>query len=76
MSSPYMGITYSRILDNRLARWLWKKLMCPRHHHLFDEVWTVKSEDYPDNHYLYCDACGLYVYISRIELEKDDEECS
>lgn len=67
VTNQYTGITYSRLLDNRLALWLWRRFMCHRQQHLFDEVWAVKSEDYPDNHYLHCDACGLTIYIKYME---------
>lgn len=59
----YVGITYSRFLQNKLILWLWKKLMCPRHQHLFDEVWS------PDDWYLYCDACGLTIDIKSIHKQ-------
>ena len=59
----YRGITYFRLLDNRIAQWLWKLLFCRGEWHLFDEVLSGK-------HYLYCDACGLYVHIDRFEEEQ------
>ena len=62
----WRGITYPEFLDNELARWLWKRWGCAREYHLFDEIYSVEN-----GHRLYCDACGLTVYIDRIE--KDDE---
>jgi len=58
--SKYVGITYPSFLYNRVVHWLWKRYMCPRNRHLFDEVWAV------DEHYLYCDACELEVHIKSI----------
>ena len=51
--SYYQGYTYPAVLDNRLAHWLWKRLCCPRHWHLWDEVWSGFD------HVMYCDACGV-----------------
>ena len=67
--SKYWGITHSKCLSNKYILILWKKFMCSKNKHLFDEVWSV--EDSIDNatHYLYCDACGLSVHISKIERE-------
>ena len=59
----YRGITYFPIFDDEFIQWLWKLVCCPREWHLFDEV---EGEE----HYLYCDACGLYVYIDRFEEEQ------
>ena len=42
---------------------LWKKIFCKRGLHLFDEVTSL------DEHYLYCDACGLMVGIEYMEEE-------
>lgn len=57
----YRGISYPAIL----GRWpifnLWKKFMCPRNYHLFDECLS------DDDHYLVCDACDLSIVIERIE---------
>ena len=58
----YHGITYPK--GHSLAKW--KKTKCPKNMHLFDEVTNSDRE-----HYLVCDACGLYVYISKIETEKE-----
>lgn len=60
----YRGITYPKIFDNKLSRSLWKRFLCPRNIHLFDEVLS-------EEHYLHCDACGLDVHILGFEEEKD-----
>ena len=57
----YHGITYCPVLP-LWAFWVWKKIMCRRQYHLFDEV--VSSGDH---HYLICDACQLVVNIASIE---------
>ncbi|MCP5019613.1 MAG: hypothetical protein GY938_30670 [Ketobacter sp.] len=61
--SGYQGITYPKIFRGRLALWLWKRFMCPHRKHLFDEVWSIWGEDDDPQHYLYCDACGMEVWI-------------
>lgn len=69
ISNTYIGITYPKVLRNKIAKWLWRKFMCTRHRHLFDEVWSPFDSDFPDsNHYLYCDACGLLVNIESVVL--------
>lgn len=60
----YYGITYPKIFDNRLVKWLWKRINCKKNKHLFDETSSF------DEHYLYCDACGLYVGISYVLTEE------
>lgn len=42
---------------------LWKRFMCSKGYHAFDEVLSVE-------HVLSCDACGLSVGIKRIETEE------
>lgn len=65
MKTNYVGLTYPKIFSNKLARWLWKRYLCSKNCHLFDEC---MSDSY---HYLSCDACELAVHISHIEsLEK------
>ncbi|KKN91207.1 hypothetical protein LCGC14_0220750 [marine sediment metagenome] len=65
--NDYMGITYPSFLYWRIWRrtvwYLWKKFLCPKNVHLFDEV--LSSE-----HTLVCDVCGLCVHISIIETEE------
>lgn len=58
----YVGLTYPKLFG--LNVWLWKKFMCPRHIHLFDEC--LSSE-----HVLVCDACGLVVHIALIETNEE-----
>ena len=60
----YRGITYFPVLDSRFVQWIWKRLFCRREWHLFDEVLGFE-------HYLYCDACGLMVGISKFEEEDE-----
>lgn len=55
--SNYIGITYRRIFGLRIIKWFWKIFNCKREMHLWDEVTS------PDNHYLYCDACGKMLFI-------------
>lgn len=40
----------------------WRKKLCTRGFHLFDEVFS-----YPDENYLNCDACGLVVNIADVD---------
>lgn len=61
MKNSYRGISYPKIFNSKLVRIIWKKYMCPKEIHLFDEVWSV------DSHYLCCDACELMVHIKEIE---------
>ncbi len=60
----YVGITYPKIFNNKLVHKLWKRFMCRDGKHLFDEVWC------PDDHYLYCDACGFVVHVKHFETWK------
>lgn len=58
-TSRYRGITHA------LPRFLlnpWKKFMCKKDVHVFDEVISI-----PREHYLICDACGLIVNIENID---------
>lgn len=60
----YLGITYFQIPMLGWPKWLlglWRRFMCKREVHLFDEVASV------DSHYLHCDACELMVHIESIE---------
>lgn len=64
----YVGLTYPRFLGWKIWRdliaRLWKKFLCPRHIHMFDEV--ASSE-----HYLVCDVCNLAVHIALIETSEE-----
>ena len=53
----YIGYTY---FIPALFLPLWRKVFCCRHWHLWDEILS-------DEHYLYCDACGLTLHIGDIE---------
>lgn len=59
----YHNISYPKILDNEQSHKLFKDIFCTQGFHLFDEVLSM------DSHTLYCDACGLTVYIDRIVEE-------
>lgn len=65
--NSYVGITYPKFLSWKIwakpINHLWKKFLCNRNIHLFDEVWSQE-------HYLSCDACDLIVYIALIETLK------
>ena len=63
-SQRYVGLTYPRLLEWKVIHSLWKKFLCPKHIHLFDE--TLSSE-----HTLNCSACGLVVHIALIETEEE-----
>ncbi len=56
----YRGYTYPRVLHNRLAQYLWRKIFCPGRIHLWDEVLG-------EEHYLVCDACQGEVRIVESE---------
>jgi hypothetical protein len=69
-NSKYMGITHFTFWG-WLPEWvysLWKILFCSNEMHLFDEV--LSSDD---DHYLYCDACGLSVEIKSREKELEED---
>jgi len=66
-TNNYVGLTYPRFLDWNIWRWaiygLWKKFLCPKHCHLFDE--TLGRE-----HTLDCSVCGLVVHIALVETRE------
>lgn len=49
---------------------LWRRFMCPRNYHLFDEVESMGGTPGQEN-YLSCDGCGLEVHINRIDDWKE-----
>lgn len=51
------SFTYPRLFQNKLVWYLWRKFLCKRHWHLWDEV---RGTD----HYLYCDACEIDLPIA------------
>ena len=64
----YHGITYVR-LSKKERKW-WRKKMCKRGVHCFDEVLSSaggKPEDGGWHHYLNCDCCNLIVEIAGID---------
>ena len=58
----YYGITHP--IDSMALQRLWRKFLCKRNFHLFDEVYTW---DKGIVNYLNCDACGLMVHIDRVD---------
>jgi len=43
---------------------LWRKLLCKKGYHVWDEVWSTGNDS---GHYLVCDACELMVIIDKID---------
>lgn len=66
--SRYRGITHPARWGWSL--WLWRKFLCPREMHCFDEVLSGSSD--PESHYLVCDACQLMVRIHSIDAKYCD----
>lgn len=66
--SEYRGITYPSFLGSDDILSIWKINFCPKEIHLFDEV------ESGTDHYLHCDACGLMVFILKIQEKKDEKE--
>jgi hypothetical protein len=70
----YIGITHpisnEGITDKEFKTILgaWKLANCSQGIHLFDEYWNV------DKHVLHCDACGIEIYIEKIEIPDGKEE--
>jgi hypothetical protein len=63
----YFGISYPIWFQFDLMMRFWKRIMCRRNWHLFDEVLS-------EQHYLVCDACQLMVYMGKVETKYVDEE--
>jgi len=76
----YRGISYPSFLSKGLIGWLWKRYMCPRDMHLFDECETTGTGNPDDEkkygpfHSLTCDVCQLQVGISSIFNEYQDKQ--
>lgn len=71
--NKYIGMTHPLSSDDRLDEeahniilQAWKASNCIQGIHLFDEV--LSSGDKGPEHYLHCDACGVIVYIERVEI--------
>jgi len=68
LPNRYVGLTYPHFLVYKPWRktvyYLWKKFLCPRHIHLFDECLSGE-------HYLVCDACEIMVHIAHIETSEE-----
>ena len=60
----YYGITYPQILRFRFIQKLWKRFLCPRNMHCFDEC---LSGAHPWHHFLVCDCCQLMINIESID---------
>jgi len=60
----YRMITHPKFLEMSFIKKLWKRFLCTKEIHMFDECLSLE-------HYLYCDACGLSVHIGFIESEYD-----
>lgn len=63
----YVGITHPiKEIEDKESQELilaaWKMTNCINGIHLFDECLSI------DNHYLYCDACGIEVHIKKIVI--------
>jgi hypothetical protein len=62
----YVGLTYPHWLIRwKWQRRLWRRFMCSRRRHLFDEVATSGGVPY---HYLNCDACQMMVAIADFDF--------
>lgn len=59
----YRGLTHPVRWD--WALWLWRRFMCPRNMHCFDEVVSSAGKD-GCFRYLSCDACGLEVFVAGV----------
>lgn len=55
-------VTYPRILQHDLIYRFWKRVFCPRHWHLFDQV-GGRTGDGRIAGYLSCDACDLQAEV-------------
>jgi len=64
--NDYTGITHIPIRFDFLYK-LWKRFLCKRNIHCFDECVSGADLPYTWNHYLVCDACQLTVYIEKID---------
>jgi hypothetical protein len=60
----FYGYTYATELCDESTLIWWKKNNCKRGWHLWDEVRSERE------HYLYCDACGVQLYIDDKAEEK------
>lgn len=69
--SKYVGVTYPRFLSwaiwRELVLRLWKRFLCTKNIHLFDEMESLE-------HLLHCDACELVIHIALIETV--EESCA
>lgn len=70
--NKYFGLTHD-VKNNDKALDKWRKNKCSKNIHCFDEVFSPagmsKKGEPQTAHYLVCDACGLMVYIDRIDTE-------
>lgn len=66
------NITHPTI-NGWLPEWLyrlWEYIFCKRGFHLFDEVISSGIYSTKPVHYLYCDACGLIIYIHKDKVKR------
>ena len=69
MTTPMISYPIPRFLQRDWVWNLWKKHMCPRGYHLFDEVRGANFDE--DEIDLSCDACGLGLLSTKVwEAEK------
>lgn len=60
----YYGITYPNLFRFNIIQWFWRKFLCKRNMHLWDECLSGGS---PWHHFLVCDCCQLIVDIDKID---------
>ena len=56
----YIGLTYPSVLCKPFILKLWRRYLCWRKNHLFDEVFTSRCM-----HYLVCDACQYAIELGE-----------
>lgn len=56
----YNGYTHFWPFNGKYFFKLWKRFLCKRGIHLWDEVYTGWE------HYMICDACEEIIYISKV----------
>ena len=72
--NKYIGITHplsgEGLSDEQYSLILeaWKSTNCPNGIHLWDEVLSIEE------HVLFCDACEMEVYISKVEIPDGKED--
>ena len=59
MKEKFLEVTYPSFLQYNWILSIWKRYVCRYGFHLFDECQS------DENHYLFCDACGLSIHIAE-----------